>query len=64
MTNFLYDNSNLLFSAGSVLDLFGVLTAYNTSNNPQEADRRTFHADISTLKSDMDLVISLVCMNV
>jgi hypothetical protein len=63
MTDFLYDKSNLLSSAGSVIDIFGVLPTYNISDTPQDADRRAFQADISTLRNDMNSAVSLVCEN-
>lgn len=64
MTDFLFDRSSEAAGFGSVLDIFGLLSRYNDSASPKEADRRAFQADVEALKCDLDTAMESLLENV
>ena len=54
MTDFLFARPNWLDGAMSILDLFAVSPEYNSSETPEEADKKAYKADVNALKSDFN----------
>lgn len=58
MTDFLFNSPTFLGGVATVLDIFGMLPAYNSSETPKEADRRAHYADVLTLRKDMEVALA------
>lgn len=64
MTDFLFARPNWLDGAMSILDLFAVSPEYNSSETPEEADKKAYNADVNALKSDFNVAYGKVIANV
>ena len=60
MSDFLFAQPKMIDGNASVVDLFGVYTIYNDSENGVEADRRAKQADLQALKGDFEIAFSEV----
>lgn len=60
MTDFLFSKPDWLSGVMSVLDLFGLSQGYDSSLNPEIADRFALNSDINVLKKDFDVAYSQV----
>ncbi len=60
MTDFLFATPKTIDGVASIIDLFGVYDMYNDSASGEEADRRTFTADMQALQSDMDVAMKII----
>lgn len=60
MSDYLFARPSFLEGVARNMDLFGSMNVYNTSKTEQEADERAYQEDVSTLKKDMDVAISVV----
>lgn len=52
MSDFLFSSPSALEGAARVIDLFGTIQMYNSSETPDQADKLAFSMDIASLKSD------------
>ena len=57
MTDFLYARPSFLEGASRVLDLFGVLQVYNSSQTIQEADQKAIMTDWLAIGKDFQNAI-------
>ena len=60
MSDFLFARPSIVEGIGRNLDLFGTMQVYNSSDTPEEADRRAMQADIAALRADMRASVSSV----
>lgn len=58
MSDILFARPSVLDGMGSVIDLFGVLQIYNTSETPDEADRLALISDWAAIGKDFKDVLS------
>ena len=60
MTDFLYARPSVLEGMGRNIDLFGILSVYNTSESGREADLKARLNDIEALRKDYAAVYDRV----
>lgn len=60
MTDFLFTSPSFLDGVASIINIAGILPAYNVSSSPAEADRRAYIADVLAMRRDMDVAMSAV----
>lgn len=60
MSDFLFARPKVVDGLASFVDLFGVYTIYNESENGADADRRARQADLQALREDCNIAFSQV----
>ena len=60
MTDFLFAKPSVLEGIGRNIDLFGILSKYNTSESGHEADMKARQNDIETLRNDFKTAYRMV----
>ena len=64
VSSFLFATPKFIDGVASVIDLFGVYTAYNDAPTGEEADRRAITADMQAMREDMMIAFHNVIENV
>jgi len=60
VSDFLFARPSVIEGIGRNVDLFGVMQRYNSSETPEQADRRAFMADVDALRKDMKTAVNTV----
>lgn len=62
-TDYLFSTPNYLSGIASIFDIGGVLTQYDYSSTPEEADRKAIEHDFMAVGEDMKKALNIYTNN-